>query len=80
MQYVSVQYSILYDEFIDLQKEFFPYYGYPLEEQWTSGFCSGIYWNIVQYNATQQALQHAVDVTFPTATFANSTSPYNVWF
>ncbi|CAF1343330.1 unnamed protein product [Adineta steineri] len=89
MQYASVQYSILYNEFIDLQKEFYPYYGYPLEEQWTSttaitgwtsGFFPGVYWNIVQYNATRQALQRAIDVTLPTAAFANSTSPYNAGF
>ena len=89
MRYASVQYSILYSEFIDSQGQFYPYYGHPLEEDWTSttavtgwtsGFFPGVFWNIVQYNATRETLNRALSVTMPTAAFANSTSPYNAGF
>ncbi|CAF0896111.1 unnamed protein product [Adineta ricciae] len=89
MRYASVQYSILYSEFVDSQGQFYPYYGHPLENDWTSttavtgwtsGFFPGVFWNIVQYNATREALNRALSVTIPTAAFANSTSPYNAGF
>ncbi|UJR18757.1 hypothetical protein I4U23_005663 [Adineta vaga] len=89
MQYASIQYSILYNKFIDSEKDFYPYYGYPLENNWTStsaitgwtsGFFPGIYWNIFEYNSTRETLKHAIDVTKPTSLFANSTSPYNAGF
>jgi len=34
MRYAEVQYSILYEEFLDSSKTFYPWYGYPLEHEW----------------------------------------------
>jgi hypothetical protein len=89
MLYASVQYSTLYYEFIDSSKTFYPSYGYPLEADWksttatsgwTSGFFPGVFWNILQYNASREALRRAVDVTIPTAPFANNTGTHDVGF
>ena len=89
MRYASVQYSILYNEFVDSSGKFYPSYGYPLEAEWksttatggwTQGFFPGVLWNLVQYNATQQTLKHAIDVTLPTAPFASNTGTHDVGF
>ena len=89
MRYASVQYSILYSEFVDSSGTFYPAYGYPLERDWksttgttgwTSGFFPGVFWNLVRYNATREALKRAIDVTTPTAPFANNTSTHDVGF
>ncbi|CAF0848678.1 unnamed protein product [Adineta steineri] len=89
MRYASVQYSILYNEFVDSQGTFYPSYGNPLDQDWksttatsgwTQGFFPGVLWNIVEHNATRQLLQHAVDVTMPTAPFANVTGTHDVGF
>lgn len=89
MRYASVQYSTLYYEFVDSQGTFYPSYGDPLTVDWksttatsgwTSGFFPGVLWNIVQYNASRVAVQRAIDVTTPTAPFANITSTHDVGF
>jgi hypothetical protein len=89
MRYASVQYSILYQEFLDSSKTFYPQYGYPLTRDWSStgplngwtqGFFPGIYWNLVEYNATRESLKRAIDVTAPTAPYANFTNTLNVGF
>ena len=87
MKYASIQYSTLYYEFVDSSGKFYPSYGYPLDDDWksttstngwTSGFFPGVLWNIVQYNASRVALKQAVDVTIPTAPFANHTDTHDV--
>jgi hypothetical protein len=89
MRYASVQYSILYQEFLESSGTFYPSYGYPLEEEWkatgpsngwTSGFFPGILWNLVEYNVTRESLKRAMDVTAPTAPFANNTNTHDVGF
>jgi unsaturated chondroitin disaccharide hydrolase len=89
MRYASVQYSTLYQEFVDSSGKFYPSYGYPLEEEWksstatngwTQGFFPGVLWNIVEHNATREGLKRALDVTAPTAPFANFTSTHDVGF
>jgi hypothetical protein len=89
MRYASVQYSILYQEFLDSSGTFYPAYGYPLNEDWvatgpmngwTQGFFPGVFWNLVEYNITRESLKRATDVTAPTAPFANYTSTLNVGF
>lgn len=89
MRYASVQYSILYYEFLDSSDEFYPSYGNPLTTDWqsttpttgwTSGFFPGVFWNIIEYNATRDALQRAVAVTLPTAPFSNNTDTHDVGF
>lgn len=89
MKYASVQYSILYNEFVDSSGTFYPSYGYPLEYDWksttatngwTQGFFPGVLWNIVTYNATREVLKAAIDVTKPTAPFANNTGTHDVGF
>jgi hypothetical protein len=87
MKYASVQYSTLYQEFLDSADTYYPSYGYPLEEEWnatgptngwTQGFFPGVLWNLVEYNATREALKQAIDVTAPTAPFAKFTSELGV--
>jgi len=87
MRYASVQYSILYQEFLDSAGTFYPSFGYPLEEEWkatgptngwTQGFFPGVFWNLVEYNVTREALKRAVDVTTPIAPFAKDTQTHDV--
>jgi hypothetical protein len=87
MRYASVQYSILYQEFLDSGGKFYPEFGHPLEEEWsatgptngwTQGFFPGTLWNIVEYNATREALERAIDVTAPIAPFAKDASTHDV--
>jgi hypothetical protein len=89
MRYASVQYSILYQEFLDSSGKFYPAYGYPLNEDWvatgptngwTQGFFPGVFWNLVEYNITRESLKRATDVTAPTAPYAKETSGHDVGF
>jgi unsaturated chondroitin disaccharide hydrolase len=89
MRYASVQYSILYNEFVDKAGKFYPSDGNPLEREWhattatsgwTQGFFPGVLWNLVEYNATREELKHALDVTLPTAAFAKNTGTHDVGF
>ena len=89
MRYASVQYSILYQQFLDSGDKFYPSFGHPLEENWestgptngwTQGFFPGVLWNLVEYNITRDNLKHATDVTLPTAAFAKDTGTHDVGF
>jgi hypothetical protein len=89
MRYASVQYSILYQEFLDSSGKFYPADGNPLEAEWkatgptsgwTSGFFPGVLWNLVEYNITRESLKRALDVTTPTAPFANNKDTHDVGF
>ena len=82
MRYASVQYSILYQQFLDSGEKYYPEHGDPLKEDWfatgplkgwTQGYFPGVLWNLVEYNISQEALKRAIDVTLPTAPFANYT-------
>lgn len=83
MHYASVQYSILYQEFLDSSKTFYPSTGDPLKQVWratgptngwTVGFFAGVYWNLFEYNITQEALARALDVTEPLTALDNTTA------
>jgi hypothetical protein len=87
MRYASVQYSILYQEFLDSGGKFYPEFGHPLEQEWastgptngwTQGFFPGVLWNLVTYNITREALERAIDVTAPIAPFAKDTGTHDV--
>jgi len=87
MRYAFVEYSILYQEFLDSKGTFYPEYGYPSKEDWaatgpmngwTQGFFPGVLWNLVEYNTTRESLKRAVDVTAPTAPFAKETKEHDV--
>jgi hypothetical protein len=89
MRYASVQYSILYQEFLDSSGKFYPSVGHPLKTQWeatgptngwTQGFFPGVLWNLVESNVTREALKRATDVTAPTAPFAKETGGHDVGF
>ncbi|CAF1277624.1 unnamed protein product, partial [Didymodactylos carnosus] len=69
--------------------EFYPAYGHPLEAHWksttgttgwTSGFFPGVLWNLFAYNNSSDGLRRAMDVTAPTAPFANKTDTHDVGF
>ena len=89
MRYASVEYSILYEEFLNSSGKYYPEYGSPLEEEWhatgptsgwTQGFFPGVLWNLVEYNTTRDNLKRAIDVTLPTAPFAKNTGTHDVGF
>ena len=90
LRYASVQYSIVYEQFLDSAGTFYPSYGYPLETHWvpaaglpsgwTKGFFPGVLWNLVEYNATLELLERAINVTAPTASFANVNDTADVGF
>jgi unsaturated chondroitin disaccharide hydrolase len=89
MRYASVQYSILYNEFVESEGKFYPSDGNPLEREWhattatsgwTQGFFPGVFWNLVEYNATREELKQALDVTLPTAPFAKNKGTHDVGF
>lgn len=89
MSYASVQYSILYQEFLDSSKTFYPSNGDPLKETWratgptngwTVGFFAGVYWNLFEYNITEEALTRAIDVTAPITPVSNSTTAVDIGF
>ena len=89
MRYASVQYSILYEKFLDSSETFYPEHGYPLSGNWvatgptngwTQGFFPGVFWNLVEYNSTGELLKRAMNVTAPTAAFAKVTNTLNLGF
>lgn len=41
MRYTSVQYSILYQQFLDSSDTFYPSFGYPLNDTWSSTMIYG---------------------------------------
>jgi hypothetical protein len=89
MHYASDQYSAVYNEFVNSSRTFYPAYGHPLDafwkstagtSGWTSGFFPGVLWNLYEYNNSPEDLKRAIDVTAPTARFANKTDTHDVGF
>ena len=89
MGYANVQYTILYYQYRDLSFNVYPFLGYPLKTDWmttsllhsfTNGFFSGIFWNILEINATQNVLKMANDLMLPLAPVANMTDTHDVGF
>lgn len=87
--YANVQYTLLYDYYRDLSFQTYPFIGYPLQPDWmttsilssfTDGFFSGIFWNLLEINATHNILKMATDLTLPLAPVANVTNTHDVGF
>ena len=88
--YARVQYTVLYYHYRDLSFQSYPSMGYPLQADWnislpilhtfTDGFFSGIFWNILEVNATQDILKMATDLTLPLAPNANVTNTHDIGF
>ncbi|UJR16766.1 hypothetical protein I4U23_003666 [Adineta vaga] len=89
MMYANIQYTILYHQYRDLSFQSYPSMGYPLQADWmslpilhtfTDGFFSGIFWNLLEINATENILKMATDLTLPLAPNANVTSTHDIGF
>jgi len=89
MGYANVQYTILYSQYRDLSFKSYPFMGYPLQTDWislnplgsfTNGFFSGIFWNLLEINATRNLLKMATDLMLPLAPVANLTNTHDVGF
>ncbi len=89
MGYANVQYTILYYHYRDLSFQTYPSIGHPLQSDWisspllhsfTNGFFSGIFWNLLEINATQNILKMATDLTLPLAPVALETNNHDVGF
>ena len=87
--YANVQYTILYYQYRDLSFQSYPFYGNPTQTEWvslpilhsfTNGFFSGIFWNLLEVNATENMLKMANDLMIPTAPVANMTDTHDVGF
>jgi hypothetical protein len=87
--YANVQYTILYYEYLDQSFNTYPFMGHPSESEWislprlpsfTNGFFSGIFWNILETNATENLLKMATDLMLPLAPVANETDTHDVGF
>ena len=74
MRYAEVQYSILYQEFLDSSKTAYPSVSRPeatawetsnATAGWTVGFFAGVYWNLAENNMSQIGIKRALDVTAP---------------
>ncbi|CAF4184797.1 unnamed protein product, partial [Adineta steineri] len=87
--YANAQYSILYNQYRDLSFQTYPFMGYPLQRDWislpilhsfTNGFFSGIFWNLLEINATTNILKMATDLMLPLAPVANITDTHDVGF
>ncbi|CAF3892592.1 unnamed protein product [Adineta steineri] len=87
--YANTQYSILYNQYRDLSFQSYPFMGYPLQRDWislpilhsfTNGFFSGIFWNLLEINATTNILKMATDLMLPLAPVANITDTHDVGF
>ena len=88
--YANVQYTLLYDQYRDLSFRTYPCLGYPLQSYWavspppligfTNGFFPGVFWNLLEINATENILKMATDLTLPLASFANLTDTHDVGF
>jgi hypothetical protein len=89
MGYANVQYTILYYEYLDQSFKTYPFMGHPLQSDWislpilhsfTNGFFSGIFWNLLEINATENILKMATDLMLPLAPVANVTGTHDVGF
>lgn len=89
MGYTNVQYTILYYQYLDISFQSYPFIGYPTNTDWmslpilhsfTNGFFSGIFWNLLEYNATHNILKMATDLMLPLAPVANMTDTHDVGF
>jgi hypothetical protein len=89
MSYAYDQYSIVYSQYLNFSRRYYPFAGPPLNEYWsastattgwTSGFFPGVLWNLFEYTSSLKTFQMATDVTEPTAPFANNTSTHDVGF
>ncbi|UJR32401.1 hypothetical protein I4U23_019863 [Adineta vaga] len=89
MSYANVQYSILYYQYLDISFSTYPFMGFPLQTDWisisplhsfTNGFFSGIFWNLLEINATHNMLKMATDLMLPLAPVANMTDTHDVGF
>lgn len=89
MKYALIQYSVVYEQFINSSEDYYPYYGSPLEDRWTattgttgwtSGFTPGVFWNIYRYQPESLNLRAALKVTGPTAGYSNRTDTDDVSF
>jgi len=87
--YANVQYSILYNEYLNQNFSSYPFLGYPLQSEWinlnplhsfTNGFFSGIFWNIFENNATYKLLQTATNLMLPLAPVAFVTGSHDIGF
>ena len=88
-KYANVQYTLLYYQYRDQSFQSYPFYGDPLQTEWislpilhsfTNGFFSGIFWNLLEVNATQSMLKMANDLMIPTAPVANMTDTHDIGF
>ena len=89
MRFASVQYAIVYQQFVDSEQKYYPSVGDPEKHEWgatgptngwTQGFFPGVLWNLAAYNTSQKSVKHAIDVTLPTAPFAKNTGTHDVGF
>jgi hypothetical protein len=89
MNYAFNQYSVVYSQYLNFSRRYYPFAGPPLKEYWsastattgwTSGFFPGVLWNLFEYTNSSKAFQMATDVTGPTAPFANDTTTHDVGF
>ena len=89
MRFASVQYAIVYQQFVDSEQKYYPSVGDPEKDEWgatgptngwTQGFFPGVLWNLAAYNTSQKSVKHAIDVTLPTAPFAKNTGTHDVGF
>ncbi len=87
--YANVQYTILYYEYLDQSFNTYPFMGHPLESEWideprlssfTNGFFSGIFWNVLETNATENLLKMATNLMLPLAPVAEETNNHDVGF
>jgi len=87
MSYASKQYSIVYEQYINLSRQYYPFYGSPMQEMWnvttattgwTSGYFPGMLWNIFEHTGSLKICQMAMNATEPTAPFANNTSTHDI--
>ncbi|CAF3610682.1 unnamed protein product, partial [Adineta steineri] len=87
--YANTQYSILYNQYRDLSFQSYPFIGDPLQRDWislpilhsfTNGFFSGIFWSLLEINATTNILKMATDLMLPLAPVANITDTHDVGF
>ena len=87
--YTNIQYTFLYNRYRNTSFQTYPLLGYPSQKEWislpvlhsfTNGFFAGIFWNLMEINATDITLQKATDLMLPLAPVANLTDTHDVGF